>query len=81
MQVVCGNRAGASTIFLDYDGIAEEHRSAMVESEELQPDFIARSMHEVAQILQVHFVLGDSAGREMENFQEQGASEHLQTGV
>jgi hypothetical protein len=64
MQVVCGNRAGASTILLDYDGKAEEHSSAMVADEELQPDFIARSMHEVAQILQMHFVLGGSAGRD-----------------
>ena len=52
-DVVSGNRAAASTILLDMDGTAE-HR---VMDGELKPTFIAKSMHDVAEILRTHFVL------------------------
>lgn len=52
-DVVCGNRAAASTILLDMEGTAEHH----VMHGELKPTYIASSMHDVAQILQTHFVL------------------------
>ena len=52
-DVVSGNRAAASTILLDMDGTAQRH----VMDGELKPTFIANSMHDVAQILQTHFVL------------------------
>lgn len=52
-DVVCGNRAAASTILLDMEGTAEPD---MMDGE-LKPTFIANSMHDVAQILRTHFVL------------------------
>ena len=52
-DVVCGNRAAASTILLDVEGTAEPD---MMDGE-LKPTFIAHSMHDVAQILRTHFVL------------------------
>jgi hypothetical protein len=48
LQIVCGNRAGALTILLD-------EKSQWGSPEELQgeerPHFIARSLHEVQQVL------------------------------
>lgn len=52
-DVVCGNRAAASTILLDIDGTAEEHTM----EGELKPTYVARSMHEVANILRTNFTL------------------------
>lgn len=48
-QIVCGNRAGALTILLD-----EHHRwpaADALEGEE-RPHFLARSLHEVKEVLQ-----------------------------
>lgn len=49
LQIVCGNRAGALTILLD-----EHHRwpAADALQGEERPHFIARSLHEVKEVLQ-----------------------------
>lgn len=51
-DIVCGNRAGATTILLDthetYKGGIDDEKL----SGELRPDFYAKSLQEVAQILQ-----------------------------
>ena len=55
-DVVCGNRAGSATILLDTEG---EYKNMSVDRES-QPHYVARSMHEIAEILQADFVLGKS---------------------
>ncbi len=55
-DVVCGNRAGSATILLDTEG---DYKNMSVDKES-QPQYIARSMHEIAEILQADFVLGRS---------------------
>ena len=49
LQIVCGNRAGALTILLD-----EHHRwpAADALAGEERPHYLARSLHEVKEVLQ-----------------------------
>ena len=53
-DVVCGNRAGSATILLDTEGVYEDSSA----DRELQPHYVARSMHDIAEILRADFVLG-----------------------
>ena len=64
MQIVCGNRAGAATILIDELG---EHPKL---SGEETPTHVARSMHEVAELLRQHFNLAAAEGEERKAPQE-----------
>ena len=55
-DVVCGNRAGATTILLDTEGVFKDTSL----DRELQPHYVARSMQDIAEILQAKIVLGNS---------------------
>lgn len=48
MQVVCGNRAGAATVLLDFYG---HHASVDELQGEERPDFLVKSLHQVTELL------------------------------
>lgn len=55
-DVVCANRAGSASILLDTHGQWEGMDDAALAGE-MRPTFLARSMTEVAELLQLEFVL------------------------
>jgi hypothetical protein len=48
VQVVCGNRAGAATVLLDFYG---HHASVDELQGEERPDFLVKSLHQVTELL------------------------------
>lgn len=53
LQVVCGNRAGAITILLDYNGKAG-HKAEDLHGEQ-RPTHVVQSLLDVVDLLQTHY--------------------------